>query len=93
MLVDYLIKYSKLNFSKHINKSVSWHTNMAEDWNVNFPGGELIDNMIAGTDRLQSCMKRHKNLMLRKHENTSLQGHCVQYNKSNGIYRQLLAFT
>jgi hypothetical protein len=56
---------------------------MAEDWSVNFPVGELLDNKIAGIDWLQGCMKRHKNLMLRKHENTSLQGHCVQYNKSN----------
>jgi len=59
---------------------------MAEDWSVNFPVGGLIDNKIAGIDWLQGCMKRHNNLMLCKHENTSLQGQCVHYNKSNGIY-------
>jgi hypothetical protein len=51
---------------------------MAEDWSVNFPLGGLIDNKNAGIDWLQGCMKRHKNLRLRKHENISLQGHCFQ---------------
>jgi hypothetical protein len=51
---------------------------MAEDWIVNFPVGGLIDNNIAGIDWLQGCMKRHENLALRKHENTSLRGNCVQ---------------
>jgi hypothetical protein len=66
---------------------------MAEDWSVNFPVGGLLDNKIAGIDWLQGCMKRLKKLILRKHENINLQGHCVQYNKINGIFRQLLACT
>jgi hypothetical protein len=33
---------------------------MAEDWNVNFPAGGLIDHKIAGIDCLQGCMKRQK---------------------------------
>jgi hypothetical protein len=43
---------------------------MAEEWSVNFPVAGLVT--IAGIDRLQGFMKRHKNLTLRQPKNTSL---------------------
>jgi hypothetical protein len=124
-----------------INKSVSWHTIMAEDCSVVdtekirrtqqkvihcynktpfvvFDGFSLYlfclhngmtslklqckfpsswnDNLIAGIDWLQGFMKRHKNLTLRKSENTSL-FRAAAFNKTNLIeffdnYKRALKF-
>jgi hypothetical protein len=51
---------------------------MAEDCSVYFPAAGLI----ARIDWLQGFMKRHKNLTLRKHENTRLFS-ATAFNKTN----------
>jgi hypothetical protein len=70
ILVDYIIKCSNLNYGMIYKK----FRRLAYDYGrlqCKFPSS-WIGNKIAGIDWLQGFMKRHKNLTLRKPENTSL---------------------
>jgi len=64
---------------------------MAED-ECKFPS-TWTDNKIARIDWLQGFMKKKEPYALQARKYKSVQGHCVQYNKHNGIFQQLRTHT
>jgi len=71
MLVDYVIKCSKMNYGMTYKSIRQLAYDCGRRLQRKFLNS-LIENKIAGIDWLQGFMKRHKNLTLRKPENTSL---------------------
>ena len=70
-LMDYIIKCSKLNYGMTYKQTRQLAYDYGRRLECRFPSS-WIDNKIAEIDWLQGFMKRHKNLTLRKPENTSL---------------------
>jgi hypothetical protein len=70
-LVDYVIKCSKLNYGMTHKPVCQLSYDYGRRLDGKFPSS-WTGNKIAGTDWLQSFMKRHRNLTFRKPENTSL---------------------
>jgi hypothetical protein len=71
MLVDYVIKCSKLNYGMTYKQFRQLAYDSGRRLQCKIPRS-WIDNKIAGIDWLQGFMIRHKSLMLRKPGNTSL---------------------
>jgi hypothetical protein len=81
MLMDYVIKCSKLNYGMTYKKIHQLTYNYGRRLQCKFPSS-WADNKIAGIDWLQGFMKRHKNLTLRKRKYTSLL-RATAFNKTN----------
>jgi len=71
MLVDYVIKCSKLNYGMTHKQVHQLAYDNGRRLDCKFPSS-WIDNKIVGINWLQCFMKSHKNLTLHKPENTSL---------------------
>jgi len=71
MLVEYVIKYSKLNYGMTYKQFRQLAYGYGRRLLIKFPG-TYIDNKIAGIDCLSGFGERHKELTLRKTENSSL---------------------
>jgi hypothetical protein len=83
MLVDYVIKCSKLNYGMTYKQIRQLAYDYGRRLQCKFPSS-WIDNKIVGIDWLQGFMKRHKNLTIRKPENTSTSlFRATAFNKTN----------
>jgi hypothetical protein len=80
MLVDYELKCSKVNYGMTYKQFLQL-AHYCGRLQSKFPSS-WIDNKIVGIDWLQGFMKRHKNLTLRKPENTNL-FRTTAFNKKN----------
>ena len=81
MIVDYVIKCSKMNYGMSYKEIHQLAYDYGRRLQGKFPSS-LTDNKIAGIDWLQGFLKGQKNLMLRKPEFTSV-FRATAFNKTN----------
>jgi hypothetical protein len=81
MLVDYVIKCSKLSYGMTYKQILQLTYDYGRRLQCKFPSS-WTDTKIAGIDWLQGFMERHKNLTLCKPQNTSL-FRAIAFNKTN----------
>jgi hypothetical protein len=87
VLCNYIITCSKLNYCLAYKQTGKLAFDSSKNFERAIPKN-WADQEIASIDCMKDLMNRHKNLFLRKPENTSM-NHCMAFNKENvdGFYK------